>query len=759
MKGGSKYFVAVMLLTGLLGPRAAIPSGGSPWQPPGFVHVGGPEDLEAFAAGDLGILLPGFARSYLIVAYRAMIGRPLTKEEQEGAMHVWNVRLGRERWSEREGVGAWLSARSSICGSEGHQGSNKAVMLEDMEANTVRYYAWGNCYPDAFEAAASRLEELIRQHGKTAPETLEWLAAQDTVFHNCSRQELALPAALGAGTPEQRADRDYQLAAAWFYATDFDMAEAAFRAIARDPDSRWRALAPYLVVRCLVRRADFDWRNRVPYLSQALVEIDNFLQDQSTASLRAAATRMRGIILKRLDPDRRTPELAELITGGERGSEFAQNLWDITQLLDRFFYYPARKWTEPIVRPDLIAWLGAFQGWLPRKPGESALDKWRQSRTAPWLVAALVRAHGEDAAANELIEAAGAFDGRSPAWPTVEYNRLRLLVEQSRLGEARRGLETAFDDTRFGTSLSVDNLLRGLRARVARDRADFLEYAVRSPVSYRSSKYSEMGRWVTEDAPRLADTAVVESMLPLSEQRALIEEPGLDDATRERLAVAVWVRAILLRRLAIARQVTPRLQTIVTRLYLREGEEKSLRTFLDASSDREAYREAAFTLLHLPGAVPFVEPRLRGLDELSHGWMGNWWDRSGDTWSGAWDTTWGGRVPGPADGAYPPAAMRARATDERARLAAVGSPLTFLGREILRWAKEAPSEARIPQMLSDLIFAGRYTRGDEYSADLLERAFRLLHTRYKDTPSAADTPYWYQPTWVVKVTRPPFVRR
>jgi hypothetical protein len=741
------YLVAAALLTPLLAPQSATPCGEAPWQPPGFVWLNGPEDLETFAAGDLGIVLPTYARSYLIVAYRAMIGRPLTEEEQKGAMRVWNVRLGRERWTDRVGLNAWLDARRSVCGPEGSPGSNKARMLEDQETGELRYYAWGNCYPDAFETAAARLDELVAQHGASAAETMGWLSAQDAVFRNCSRQGLVLPPTSGADGAEQRADRDYQLAAAWFYATDFEMAQAAFRAIARDPASRWHLLAPYLVVRCLVRQADFDWQNRVPYLSQALIEIDTFLQDKTAAPLFPAARRLRGIILKRLDPERRAPELADLIIEGGYPGDFAQNLWDVTTLLDRYFYSPGRQWTDAVIRPDLILWLRSFQGWWTRKPGESPLDKWHQNRSAPWLAAALAHARGQNEAANELIEAADTFDGHSPAWPTIEYNRLRLLVEQSRLGEARRGLTAALGDKRFGTSTTSGNLLRALRARVAGNRADFLEYAVRTPACNCSSQYSEMGRLVAENAARLADTGIVETLVPLSDQRAMIDEPGLDDATRERLAAAVWVRALLLRRLDIARQVTPVVERIVSRLRSPHGEKDALRAFLATQSEAKAYREATFVLLHLPGMVPFLEPRLRAADDLGHRWPYNWWDGPGDSWESSWDTMngrWRPAVPAPADGAYPPEALRKRAAAERAQLAALGSPLTFMGAEILRWAAQLPDEPRIPDMLHDLIIAGRYTGGDEDSDKLLERAFRLLHRRYKDTPAAAATPYWYK---------------
>ena len=42
--------------------------------------------LEPYAAGKIGIVLPTYARSYLVVAYRYFNGKPLTPAEQAAAL-------------------------------------------------------------------------------------------------------------------------------------------------------------------------------------------------------------------------------------------------------------------------------------------------------------------------------------------------------------------------------------------------------------------------------------------------------------------------------------------------------------------------------------------------------------------------------------------------------------------------------------------------------------------------------------------------
>src|SRR5215216_5474658 len=48
--------------------------------------------LARFAAGELGVLQPTYARSYLAVAYRYLAGVPLDKEEQKAATALWKER-------------------------------------------------------------------------------------------------------------------------------------------------------------------------------------------------------------------------------------------------------------------------------------------------------------------------------------------------------------------------------------------------------------------------------------------------------------------------------------------------------------------------------------------------------------------------------------------------------------------------------------------------------------------------------------------
>src|SRR2546425_4946122 len=59
-----------------------------------FVYTKHPDfPLERFAAGQLGVLQPSYARSYLVAAYRNLIGNGLSATEAKALRSLWDERL------------------------------------------------------------------------------------------------------------------------------------------------------------------------------------------------------------------------------------------------------------------------------------------------------------------------------------------------------------------------------------------------------------------------------------------------------------------------------------------------------------------------------------------------------------------------------------------------------------------------------------------------------------------------------------------
>ena len=66
-----------------------------PGPQPLFVYGKHPDmPLGPFARGGLGVLLPTFARSYLVAAYRHLLGTGFDAKEQEALLTAWSSRIG-----------------------------------------------------------------------------------------------------------------------------------------------------------------------------------------------------------------------------------------------------------------------------------------------------------------------------------------------------------------------------------------------------------------------------------------------------------------------------------------------------------------------------------------------------------------------------------------------------------------------------------------------------------------------------------------
>jgi len=105
--------------------------------------------LAKFAAGELGVLQPGYARSYLTVAYRHISGIGLDAQEQKAAVALWQFRLGDNDSSGAEAtIKSWVDARGKALG----------VAPTEIDPNrnisTANYYFnYLNCNPDSFQTA------------------------------------------------------------------------------------------------------------------------------------------------------------------------------------------------------------------------------------------------------------------------------------------------------------------------------------------------------------------------------------------------------------------------------------------------------------------------------------------------------------------------------------------------------------------------------------------------------------------------------
>src|SRR6185369_1881803 len=96
MKTSNRRIILVALMLGILLCNPGIQFGCGPFSERAvFTFNVHPEfPLEKYAAGELGVLQPGYARSYLAVAYRYISGAGLDQQEQKAVTAMWKHRLG-----------------------------------------------------------------------------------------------------------------------------------------------------------------------------------------------------------------------------------------------------------------------------------------------------------------------------------------------------------------------------------------------------------------------------------------------------------------------------------------------------------------------------------------------------------------------------------------------------------------------------------------------------------------------------------------
>src|SRR5690349_17264777 len=104
--------------------------------------------LDRYAAGDLGVLQPTYARSYLLVAYRYLAGVGFDTEEQKQMVSLWRHRLRLDDATENNKntpLLMWVAARKKITNAEPPQ---TIGVYKDLQNGD--FYDYTNCTKETF---------------------------------------------------------------------------------------------------------------------------------------------------------------------------------------------------------------------------------------------------------------------------------------------------------------------------------------------------------------------------------------------------------------------------------------------------------------------------------------------------------------------------------------------------------------------------------------------------------------------------------
>ena len=315
---------ALMLLNSLPVTRAC----GSTDTEPIYVSQQSPDlPFEEFTNGKIGIVRQSFGRKTLFIAYRYLNGGSFTTDEQNDLVQALKGTAPDENG--KDAVKAWIDARKEIVKEE----------QEPPEIYTEREYGgydfFPNCAKNAFEVAQQTLKDRAASYGAEDKNVRAWLAAQDTVFENCSGSA-QIPAELGAESVTWlRKDRDYQIAAAHFYSLKFEEARARFEKIATDADSPWQEIAGYLVARTLIRQGSLggDEKKKRELFEHAESRLQSVIMSGSKYA--KASKQLLALVKYHLHPEERVVELGRTLSAGSN-ENLRQDLIDYVWLLDKF---------------------------------------------------------------------------------------------------------------------------------------------------------------------------------------------------------------------------------------------------------------------------------------------------------------------------------------------------------------------------------------------------------------------------------------
>jgi hypothetical protein len=713
-----------------------------------------PVDDLTFFRGQLGILRPTFTDNRLYAAYRIMLGGRFS--EAQARQLLARCCDAPETLSDAET--SWNDLRKRVAGvppvrDPRYGGSRKRP--EEMQLFDV------SCSPNAYRNSAATLRARMAEHGAKNPQLRDWVIGQDAVLLNCY-EDSSLPEALPPNAPAWlKADFAYQTAAAYFYRLDYTRAGQLFAEIGRDASSPWQKTARYLVARCAVHAAI---ENKTPKLiADAQQAIDALATDPQLADYRAEAPKLASLLAFATRPQERARELEKALLAPDLPPTLPVELRDFL-LLER----------TGTRNTDLGAWIydinlqttsGREQDVAAAKT--DALRRWREQRNLPWLVAALMHLSPGDEDVAAAITASRAIEASSPAYYTLAWNRLRLLIGEGKQDEARAELDQILDSRPLPEG--VENLMRYHRMKLARDLDEFVRFALRrgefvmylpdprtkldatppplKPATSYPSDFGAILKWRTElfqPNPRYFDddgTAAMSFVMPLSLMARVAQSDRLPPNMQRDVALAVWTRAVLLDDTETATALAP----IVAKHFPQYG--AGWKAYQGAATPQQKKIEAALLLLRLPGASPWFAaglgyPYMRDVIGLV---ATRWWSREEAD----------NQTPDVADialcddcalplqfaaPAFLTPADRDRARDEVARLRKLPGAPAYLGAIIIAWANAQPRDPRVPEALHYVVRATRY---GEMNTATSKAAYTLLHDRYRRNPWTSKTPLWF----------------
>ncbi|MEK8032884.1 hypothetical protein AACH06_18850 [Ideonella sp. DXS29W] len=752
--------------------------------------------LPRYGTGQLGVIQPSYRRVYLMLAWRAAQGHPLSAAEMDQlVVQGWRVQVEGTR-NPYSSATAWREARKAAVA---RLPAGKRPRSKGLPEGSEVFGEFGggmNCNAYAFVRAEQTLAErqkMPADQGWPAWGGL-WLQQQDAVFDACTATPTAggapeaaplLPPLPAGAPPWLQWDRDYQMAAIRFYRRDYQAAREAFLAIAADKASPWRVVAAYLAARSLIRATSDEFGGDAPAGGrQVNAEVREMLATARRELLQVAdeyppAHDLVGWIDMRLRPQERLKGLGAELAEGRLIPHRVGAVNDYLVWLSRL---PPQTLVDA---PDAMTrWIGVMQAccaplempwWIDTGASQAAESlvgeplqqralgvaraQWRATHAPVWLVPLLSQAlpPGPKVPAERLLaaderQAALAVPAESPIYLHLRYHLLRLRIAQGDTASADADIAALLADRKQPMSDATRNRFLGLKVQSAQSLADFLATAPRRIVEPMGRPLIDADR-ASRANPQAAAPAVgldsdflgpLYRHLPLATLMAIRQAPELS-AERVRLTEIIWTRAALLGQWEVADALADELaqpRTTTRELWRRF---KAART--------PAEKRDAATVIWVN--TPELNPGLALPDPQAYGQCNSvgWSVPQRD------DGREGARDDAREDGgetllwqapAFLSAAERAQAAEQMRPLLALKDRNPALAPTLMAWAKAHPEDPEAPKALHFFVMSTR-KECRRYDADRPNapprshprEAFQLLHKLWPRSEWAKITKYYY----------------
>jgi hypothetical protein len=374
---------------------------------------------------------------------------------------------------------------------------------------------------------------------------------------------------------------------------------------------------------------------------------------------------------------------------------------------------------ESLRADELTDWLFTFQ--IQNETAYlHALEKWRQTKSDLWLVTALVKADKNSAEIENLLKSAAQIKPDAAAFPTVAYHTARIFIEQKREAEAAKLLDEILNSN-LDLPVSSRNEFAEMRMKIAETLTLFLKNATRKPFTladYERSvtideiieeqkawwsedwKEKSKGEWEKEVEESFAPfriwekremfdaqtVAVINEHFPLSLLLEAQKSPVLPEYLREKLAIVIWTRAVVLDDDGILQKIAPELLKIAPEIV----------EYQKAKTAQEKRLAALFVVFRHNDFSPYLQSGFLNRGYQTYYESAGWWcsPQRFDYDDG------GNKIPmaTPPKPAFISDVQTKAAQFEMKKLEKAAAP-DFLAEKAIEWLKIAPNDKRLPEVL------------------------------------------------------------